>query len=430
MNLAMNSVSTVCLALTLLTLISSASATQEDDKVTGSSAPEITAQDLFDEVLYELALNYGGPSKVRAQDLREKYWPRLQQLCAEQSVCESKQAYPLLDDMLADLGDHHTNFYTPQIWDEINLAAAGQTETLTFGAEVRLLAGKGLVVTEVLPDSPAAAAELKAGDLITELGHFPLRGRLGMSKFYAAERLGQPATLTLSRAGAEPEVATLTGAAVVAPAVSSEMLDERTVLIRLRHFDTAGVAQDLHNALRRAKQQGAERAVLDLRGNGGGWIDEAMLSMGAWKQPEPLRERARVKSDVMAYEAGRFVEDGEPLARVFKAQRFTGPLTVLVDEDSASAAEFMARDLLSRPQTTVLGRPTAGVANSVTRMLELADGSSLQVTIATLQSADGQTLPANVQPTVPLQRNDDLFARTGKDPELAAALGALDELER
>lgn len=392
-------------------------------------AHTVTAQDLFDEVIYELALNYGGPAGVRAQDLREEYWPQLQRLCEGRSVCESQRAYPLIDQMLAELHDHHTNFYTPDIWEEINLASSGETNVLSFGTSLRLIDGEGVLVTEVVPKSPAADAGLRAGDLITQLGRLPLQGELGLYKLYSAESSGRPASITYSRAGAAAQALVLTGALVAPPAISFEMLDDRTALLRLRHFDTTGVAQDLHNALRRAGQQGAVRAVLDLRGNSGGWIDEAVLSMGALRQPEPLREKGRVTTDIMTYTEGRYLEDGQQLARVYKAQRFTGPLAVLVDEDSASSAEFMARDLLARPQTVVLGRPTAGVANSVTRILELADGSSLQVTVSTLQDANGTVLADKIQPDILIKQDDRAFARTGHDPELAAALATLDKLE-
>ncbi|GHF94083.1 protease [Deinococcus piscis] len=391
---------------------------------------DVSAQDLFDEVIYELALNYGGPSEVRAQDLRERFLPRVQALCAGESVCTSKAAYPVIGEVLRALNDEHTNFFTPAEWAAQELESSGQASAFAFGLVTRLVEGQGILVTEVLPGSPAAEAGLRSGDLLTRMGRMPLLSEWAGDKLGAAGRSGRRTTLSYSRAG-QPLQTELAGGAFVAPAVSVDMLDGRTALVRLRHFDMEGVAQDLHDALRRAGKQGAERAVLDLRGNPGGLLPETLLSTGALTQPAPLLDVERSSSELLSYDRGRYLVDGEPQrgVRVFKPQRFAGPLAVLVDQDSASGAEFMARDLLTRPRTVVLGRPTVGVGDSATQLLDLADGSGLQVTVSRVQTADGQPLSARVQPQVPLKRDDAAFARTGQDPELAAALQALDTLK-
>ncbi|MDO4263323.1 MAG: S41 family peptidase [Deinococcus sp.] len=391
--------------------------------------PSVSAQDLFDEVIYELGLNYGGPSQARAQDLRERFLPRVQALCAGQSLCPSKAVYPLIGELLRALNDDHTNFFVPGEWTARELESSGQASSLSFGLVTRLMPGQGILVTEVLPGSPAEQAGLHAGDLLTHLGRLPLLSEWAGAKLGAAGRAGRAAELSYSRAG-RPAQVSLSGAEFVAPAVSLDMLANRTALLRLRHFDAQGVAQDLHDALRRAQQEGAERAVLDLRGNPGGLLSEAVLSSGAQTQPAPLLDVERSLSTLHSYDGGRYLIDGKAQRgqRVFKPQRFTGPLAVLVDQDSASGAEFMARDLLSRPQTVVLGQPTVGVGDSATQLLPLADGSGLQVTVSRMQTANGQPLSARVQPQVPVKRDDAAFARTGQDPELAAALRALDGL--
>ncbi|WP_261665204.1 S41 family peptidase [Deinococcus sp. Marseille-Q6407] len=422
---------TLALSLALLAPVPALAAAEPASTAQSNeqNSDRVTAQDLFDEVIYELALNYNGTSPLRAQDLRERFLPRAEALCAGRSVCDSKLAYPLIGQVLRELHDEHTNFFSPQEWNSINLASAGEVDQASFGVVVRTVLGQGVLVTEVIPGSPAALAGLQPGDLLTRLDRLPLRGLWGEDKLAAAGRSGREVKLTYTRAG-RPGQAELAGRPFVTPPVSLDLLDDHTALIRLRNFDRDGVAQDLHNALRRAQQQGATRAVLDLRGNPGGYVTETLLSTGALTDPAPLRKVERSSSQTLSYQQGRYLVDGQPQRgqRVFKPQRFSGPLAVLIDGDSASGAEFMARDLLTRPQTVVLGRPTAGLADTSTIVLDLADGSGLQVTTAKMQSVLGQPLGARVQPQVPLQRDDRAFIRTGQDPELQAALRALNRL--
>ncbi|UFA51661.1 S41 family peptidase [Deinococcus radiophilus] len=412
--------------LVLCPLASAASGTAE-----GADTELVTAQGLFDEVIYELALNYNGPSQLRAQELRERFLPQLRRVCAAETVCHSEAAYGLVNQMLLALEDDHTYFLTPQEMDYMSALTVGGDTTRSFGMWWRRLEGWGAVITEVLPGTPADLAGLRPGDLMTHLGQLPLDGEWGMAKLFAAARSARTAELTFERHG-RVRTASLAGTLVETPPVSLDMLDDRTALIRLRTFDSIGVAQDVHNTLRRAELLGATRAVLDLRGNPGGLVTETMLATGALTQPAPLREVTRISTELYSYDRGRYLTGGQAETgtgtRVFKPQRFTGPLAVLVDTDSASGAEFMTRDLLVRPETVVLGETTAGLADTSSHLILLDDGSALWVTAAQIQSQSGQVLGSRVQPDVPAPRDDAAWVRTGEDPQLAAALRELGKL--
>lgn len=384
-------------------------------------APAVAAQDLFDEVIYQLASFYNGPSTLRASDLRRTYLPEVQGLCGGKVQCAPENAYPVIKLLLADLKDIHTNFVTPTQLDELNKALTdGQTGRKTFGAVTEALGTGGRVVLEVAPGSAAMKAGWRTGDVLRRVNGVPLDGAAGLAAWSRVAAQGTPARFEGTRQR-QPLNTNATAALLnLAPVTLTPRPDGITVL-RLRHFNTPGVAQQVHDALR--KVQGNKGVILDLRWNGGGRVEEFLLSAGAFTDPAPLFLKTRVDTAQLGYSAGRYLVNGkvQEQPRINNPVRYIGPLVILVDQNTASSAEFLARTLLTRSKTQVIGEATAGAGDTATLFRPLTDGSGLQLTFAKMLDAQQNLLGTRILPPVQASLDVKELARTGKDSVMERA---------
>lgn len=389
--------------------------------VQAAPTPAVTALDLFDEVIYQVASFYNGPSGLRASDLRRKYLPEVQALCGGKADCPSEQAYPVVKKLLAELGDPHTNFFTPAQLEEVGKTLTnGQSDRKTFGAITEALGTGGRVVLEVLPGSASEQAGWRPGDVLLKANGVSLNGEAGLAAWFRSEGRGASVRFEGTRQG-QPLSMTVTAAPLTPAAVSLTTRPDGVAVLRLRHFNTPGVGQQVHDALR--KVQGKKGLILDLRWNGGGRVEEFLLSAGAFTDPAPLFLKTRIDAAQIGYDAGRYLVNGkvQEQPRINDPVRYTGPLVVLVDGDTASSAEFLTRTLLGRPATQVIGEATAGVGDTATLFRPLADDSGLQLTFAKLLDAQQQPLATRITPSLPASLDVKELARTGKDNVLERA---------
>lgn len=390
-------------------------------QATAAPASTVSAQDLFDEVIYQLASYYNGPSTLRASDLRRKYLPEVQGLCGGKAQCSSEQAYPVIKKLLAELDDIHTNFFTPTQLEELSKTLTdGQTGRKTFGAVTEALGTGGRVVLEVAPGSAAARAGWRVSDVLRRVNGVSLDGAAGLVAWTRVAAQGTPARFDGTRQG-QPLNTSATAALLNLAPVSLTTRPDGLSVLRLRHFNTPGVAQQVHDALR--KVQGNKGVILDLRWNGGGRVEEFLLSAGAFTDPAPLFLKTRVDNAQLGYNAGRYLVNGkvQEQPKINNPVRYTGPLVVLVDQDTASAAEFLARTLLNRPKTQVIGEATAGAGDTATLFRPLSDQSGLQLTFAKVLDAQQKLLGTRVSPSLAGTLDAKELARTGRDNVIVQA---------
>nr|WP_255673376.1 S41 family peptidase [Deinococcus sp. 14RED07] len=325
--------------------------------------------------------------------------------------------------MLGDLKDAHTNLYTPSQLEEVGRLLLGeQGQRRTFGAVTEALGAGGRVVLEVLPGSAAERAGWKAGDVLRRVNGVALDGQAGQAALGRASARGTPARFEGTRQGTTVKT-TLTAAPLQVTPVSLSLRADGLAVLRLRHFNSPGVGQQVHDALRKVQAAGMKGVILDLRWNSGGRVDEFMLSAGAFTDPAPLFLKTRVDAAKIGYGAGRYLVNGKAQEQpsIKTPVRYTGPLAVLVDEGTASSAEFLTRTLLGRPFTQVIGEATAGVGDTATRFIPLTDGSGLQLTFARMLDAAEQPLEARITPQVGASVDLAGLARTGRDSALEQA---------
>jgi carboxyl-terminal processing protease len=227
------------------------------------------------------------------------------------------------------------------------------------------------IVDEVLPESPAATAGIVADDRIIEIdGASTIASDDHDERYWDARLRGDAGTrvvVTYLRAGQPPATATLTRRQVKVPSVERDRLGPGIGYLAIRRFQEA-TAADVTAALAELRRQGADRVlVLDLRKDSGGLVDQAIAVADLFLDGGTIVTIRGRGPDVETHDARK----GGP---------GTGPrLIVLVNGQTASAAEILAGALQDHRRGTVLGTKTYG-KGAIQTYFDLADGSGLKLT--------------------------------------------------
>jgi len=271
--------------------------------------------------------------------------------------------------MLSSL-DEHSEFLSVDEMRAMQEDTAGQFGGI--GVVVGQRAG-GLVVIAPIDGTPGQRAGLRAGDRLVEI-----EGRrteeMGMEDAVRLMR-GPPGSRVRLRVARgeheEPRELIIERAAIRVDSVkNARMLDGDTGYVRITQFDER-TARLLDEALRRLESQGARALVLDLRNNPGGLVESAVDVCSRFLPRGRLVLMLRGRGDEQRQ---AFVTRGPP--RVFE-----GPLVVLINEGSASAAEVVAGCLQDHRRALLVGERSFG-KGSVQTLFPLTTGGALRLTTA------------------------------------------------
>jgi carboxyl-terminal processing protease len=279
-----------------------------------------------------------------------------------------------IEGMLGGSGDDYAAFLPPKEAAESSARLTGQYE----GIGVSIGDGGGEVeVVSVMLDSPAERADIRVGDVIETVSATPIPdGDVDLAASLLRGQAGTDVSLEVSRPGTDSYQVTLTREKIStgAKTVAYRYLPEQDIgVIQIALFAST-TTEELDQALKLARADGVERLVLDLRGNPGGWVTSATEVIGRFV--DPGRGPALLEDNWPR--GGRMVElpirnDGAP--------RYDGELIVLVDGNTASAAEIVASSLQYYDRATVVGQQTYG-KGSVQRVYGFTTGDSLRLTVA------------------------------------------------
>ncbi|MFJ1755202.1 S41 family peptidase [Kitasatospora sp. NPDC088134] len=268
------------------------------------------------------------------------------------------------------------------------------------GLTVDRAAGGPTEVAEVQPGSPAARAGIAPGDRLLAVDGTPAE-QLPVTELVARLRGGPAGSAVAVTVAAGPGPArqlTLTRAELAAREVEADRPRPGVVRISVHAF-TEGVGDQV-----RAAAAGARAVVLDLRGNSGGLVEEAVDTASVFLDGGPVASyQVRGEHRELTADAGRAT---------------AVPLVVLVDGGTMSAAELLAGALQDRCRAVLVGTRTFG-KGTVQQPSRLADGSVLELTVGRYQTPGGRSPDGTgVQPDVP----------AGAEDPVALALKVLDGL--
>lgn len=281
-----------------------------------------------------------------------------------------------IEQMLSSL-DPYTEFYGEDNQDDLKMLSTGKYAGI--GAVIRYHKGaKRVAVGEPIEGTPAALAGMRVGDVIVRVDgkkFAPYEGS-AVATYTADVRsmlLGEAGTsleVEVQRAG-ESKTRTfhLTRQNIKKPAIAcTQLLDKGVGYVMLADY-TEQVASQVRQAVVALKEQGATRLVLDLRGNGGGLLSEAVKIVNLFLP----RGKEVVRIDGKVAELKRtYATEGEPLD-------LTIPVAVLVDGYTASAAEITSGALQDYDRAVVVGTRTFG-KGLVQQLRDLPYGTAVKLT--------------------------------------------------
>lgn len=308
--------------------------------------------------------------------------------------------------MLSALRDPYTAYLNPPSYSLVKHDTAASYSGI--GVEV-LPSQQGLVVVRVQP-GPAARAGVEKGDVIVRIGGSPVAG---IDAAKVLERVvgapGRKIELVLDRAGRTVVVDVRRGM-VDAPTVEGRMVlyaGARWGVIQLASF-RSGAARLVRQQVVRLQRMGATGFVLDLRGDPGGLVGQAVAVSSLFLDGGVVVSLTGAHYVHEVFDAAR-----KPITKL--------PLVVLVDHYTASSAEIVAAALSQRGRAIVVGQRTFG-KGVVQAVDPLGNGAALILTVARYFTPDGKALEhVGVVPQLPAV--DD--PSTPQDEALLTALRAL-----
>jgi carboxyl-terminal processing protease len=381
---------------------------------------DITSEGILNERLTEwiedlapgLPTEYSDAPPEEADDLFAPFWE------AWDIVHRDYVDQPLDDEILMRgaiqgaidaIGDPQTSYMDPDTYFQANIPLEGSYEGIGAWVDTE---GEFLTIVSPMPGSPAEEVGLEPGDLVIAIDGEDVTG---IDPNLVVRRVLGPAgsivVLTIQRGETVLEFEIERGSIEV-PSVQSEMLDGNIGYIQLFTF-SAGASDALRQTIRTLDRDGAEAFILDLRGNGGGYLNAAIEVSSEFIADGLILTEKFGDGTEQTYEAS-----GRGLATDI-------PLVVLINAGSASASEIVAGAIQDYERGFIVGETSFG-KGSVQNWVPLAnEQGAVRVTVARWFTPNGTLIDGEgLTPDYEIGLTEEDFAE-GLDPQLDKALELL-----
>ncbi len=322
---------------------------------------------------------------------------------------EDERKYGAIRGLVAALNDPFTSFAAPELAEVNRQQIDGHFGGI--GVQIALTDVGEVMIDHVIPGNPAEGAGLQEGDIFREVDGQPV-GLVGTDRLAEMVRgeVGTEVNLKMYRPSTDETFEVKVRRAIIEmPTVQSENIGG-IGYIQLTSFNAVATSQ-LEDNLQAMLDEEVEAIVLDLRGNGGGLLDQAVSVADLFLDEGIVLTQKGTGGD-KTFES----TDGQMAEEI--------PLVVLVDSGTASASEVVAGAFQDRDRAVLIGQQTFG-KGVVQLVYNLTDGSQLRVTSAAWYTPDGSAI--HEVGLVPDLLVDAMFDAEGNDMILQAAIDFLVE---
>lgn len=308
----------------------------------------------------------------------------------------------------AALDDPYTTYLTAKEGNEFLSDLNGEINEAGVGMELTFR-NNHTVVVRTLPDNPARKAGIKPGDRIVKIGDENVDGKTTED---VAKKLH-------GKAGEKVKVEVLRGADTLTFEMTREKINnvsadisysDKTAIISVYRFaeDTGSLVRKLAE---QAKAKQADKVILDLRNNGGGYVSAAGEMLSLWLNGG---DKYMIEKSIHNDDKNDYVLRGKN--PIFKDTK----TIVLINRSTASASEIVAGALKDYQKATIVGMTSFGKGVMQT-MLNLSDGGKLKVTTAHWYTPNGSSInKTGIKPDVEIDRTIQDITED-KDPQLNKA---------
>jgi carboxyl-terminal processing protease len=343
-------------------------------------------------------------------------WGKIQKYYVDKAKFNTQEMiYGAISGMVESLNDPYTVFMKPdeskRFTDDVNGSFEG------VGMEIGIKKGQ-LQVVAPLEGTPAEKAGLRAGDKIVKIGD---KVASEMTTDEAVNLIrgpkGTEVILTIYRDewGTTKEIKIIRGVIEV-PSVKLEIKEGNIAYIEI--FQFSGTADDeFQDAAISVLNSSADRIIIDLRNNPGGYLEIAQKICG-W-----FLERGQTVT-IEDYGEGK---EQDLYRSNGNAKLLSYPVVILINEGSASASEIMAGALRDNRGIKLIGEQSFG-KGSVQEMKDLTDKSSIKITVAKWLTPNGESISEKgLEPDITVEITDKDY-EDGKDPQLDKAIEIIKNL--
>ena len=332
----------------------------------------------------------------------------------DSSIKTENDAYIAIETMLHSLNDQFTTFFLPTEYSDLNTSLAGKSEGFGFSIYKHR---KGFKIESVEPNSPASNVGLKADDIMLALNGQSLK-KVDIDTF--AQMLDKSDDKDLSilvkRKGEKDKIYTLkiekydTNSIFLKPLATKEIIPEDILYTRIETFANKQIAHQFHDIFK--KTENVKGIIIDLRENGGGYVDRAATLANMFLQNKVI------VTTIDRFGKAETVNANEHILTEV-------PIVVLINENSASASEIFAGAMQDNKRAKIVGTTSYG-KGIVQRIDSLSNGAGLNFTVKKYLTPNGNSIhKKGITPdyTVKMRASDYILHR---DSQLRYAIELLE----
>lgn len=291
-----------------------------------------------------------------------------------QDVDKDKLIDGAISGMVRSLGDPHSVYLEPKIYSQLKADTSG-----TFGGIGVYMNFKdnGVQILNVIPDGPGDRVGLKAGDSILAVNSEPVSEiDYGEVALKIRGEVGTPVDLLIHREGEEDKTYTITREIIKVQTVASKMLDDKLGYLRISNF-SENTGKEFKTALTELESANMKGLILDMRQNPGGVVTSCV---------EVAREIVPKGPIVSVIQ-----RDGTKEVYMSDLEQTKFPIVVLLDQNSASAAELLSGALQDTKAAVVVGTKSYG-KGSIQTLIPMLHDDGLKLTIAKYYTPNGRSI--------------------------------------